>query len=396
MNTKTNEQDSKLLESNFSDIGVSPDILKILDKLSLTSPTPIQKQAIPVALKGTDIVGIAQTGTGKTFAFGIPIIQKLLSSSGQALVLVPTRELALQVNESIKKLADRLNITTIVLIGGENISRQLFELKRRPRLIIATPGRLIDHLKRKSIKLDQIKTLVLDEADMMLDMGFLPQIEEILRSVPKERQTMLFSATMPVLIANLATKYLKLPIRIEVAPQGTIVKNVTQEMIVLEAKDKMKYLEKIIKENEGSILIFVRTRYGVKNIAKKLISNGHKATEIHSDLSQGQRKRALDSFKSGRSRIMVATDVAARGLDVKGIELVINYDLPDSSSDYVHRIGRTARAGKKGKAISLATPSQLKNIKAIEALIKMRFNIVEQAKLEPVYTRKRSFHSKRY
>ena len=396
MNTKTNEQDSKLLESNFSDIGVSPDILKILDKLSLTSPTPIQKQAIPVALKGTDIVGIAQTGTGKTFAFGIPIIQKLLSSSGQALVLVPTRELALQVNESIRKLADRLNITTIVLIGGESISRQLFELKRRPRLIIATPGRLIDHLKRKSIKLDQIKTLVLDEADMMLDMGFLPQIEEVLRSVPKERQTMLFSATMPVLIANLATKYLKLPIRIEVAPQGTIVKNVTQEMIVLEAKDKMKYLEKIIKENEGSILIFVRTRYGVKNIAKKLISNGHKATEIHSDLSQGQRKRALDSFKSGRSRIMVATDVAARGLDVKGIELVINYDLPDSSSDYVHRIGRTARAGKKGKAISLATPGQLKNIKAIEALIKMRFNIVEQAKLEPVYTRKRSFHSKRY
>ena len=396
MNTKTNEQDSKLLESNFSDIGVSPDILKILDKLSLTSPTPIQKQAIPVALKGTDIVGIAQTGTGKTFAFGIPIIQKLLSSSGQALVLVPTRELALQVNESIRKLADRLNITTIVLIGGESISRQFFELKRRPRLIIATPGRLIDHLKRKSIKLDQIKTLVLDEADMMLDMGFLPQIEEILRSVPKERQTMLFSATMPVLIANLATKYLKLPIRIEVAPQGTIVKNVTQEMIVLEAKDKMKYLEKIIKENEGSILIFVRTRYGVKNIAKKLIANGHKATEIHSDLSQGQRKRALDSFKSGRSRIMVATDVAARGLDVKGIELVINYDLPDSSSDYVHRIGRTARAGKKGKAISLATPSQLKNIKAIEALIKMRFNIVEQAKLEPVYTRKRSFHRKRY
>jgi superfamily II DNA/RNA helicase len=396
MNTKTNEQDSKLLESNFSDIGVSPNILKILDKLSLTSPTPIQKQAIPVALKGTDIVGIAQTGTGKTFAFGIPIIQKLLSSSGQALVLVPTRELALQVNESIRKLADRLNISTIVLIGGENISRQFFELKRRPRLIIATPGRLIDHLKRKSIKLDQIKTLVLDEADMMLDMGFLPQIEEILRSVPKERQTMLFSATMPVLIANLATKYLKLPIRIEVAPQGTIVKNVTQEMIVLEAKDKMKYLEKIIKENEGSILIFVRTRYGVKNIAKKLISNGHKATEIHSDLSQGQRKRALDSFKSGRSRIMVATDVAARGLDVKGIELVINYDLPDSSSDYVHRIGRTARAGKKGKAISLATPGQLKNIKAIEALIKMRFNIVEQAKLEPVYTRKRSFHSKRY
>jgi len=396
MNTKTNEQTgSKLLESNFSDIGVSPNILKILDKLSLTIPTPIQKQAIPVALKGTDIVGIAQTGTGKTLAFGIPIMEKLLSQNGKALILVPTRELALQVNESIRKLSITLNINTTVLIGGESIGRQFYELKRNPRLIIATPGRLIDHIGRKSIKLDQIKTLVLDEADMMLDMGFLPQIEEVLKAVPKERQTMLFSATMPQEIANLAARHLKLPIRIEVAPQGTTAENVSQEMIVLKANDRADYLEKIIKENEGSILIFVRTRYGVKNIAKKLISNGHKATEIHSDLSQGQRKRALDSFKSGRSRIMVATDVAARGLDVKGIELVINYDLPDSSSDYVHRIGRTARAGKKGKAISLATPGQLKSIRAIEALIKMKFNVVEKAKLEAVYTRKRSFHSKR-
>lgn len=396
MNTKTNEQTgSELLESNFSDIGVSPNILKILDKLSLTTPTPIQKQAIPVALKGTDIVGIAQTGTGKTLAFGIPIMEKLLSQNGKALILVPTRELALQVNESIRKLSITLNINTTVLIGGESIGKQFFELKRNPRLIIATPGRLIDHIGRRSIKLDQIKTLVLDEADMMLDMGFLPQIEEVLKSVPKERQTMLFSATMPVEIANLAAKHLKLPIRIEVAPQGTTAKNVSQEMIVLKANDRTDYLEKIIKENDGSILIFVRTRYGVKNIAKKLASNGHKVTEIHSDLSQGQRKKSLDSFKSGRSRIMVATDVAARGLDVKGIELVINYDLPDSSSDYVHRIGRTARAGKKGKAISLATPGQLKSIRAIEALIKMKFNVVEKVKLEAVYTRKRSFHSKR-
>ncbi len=396
MDTKTNEQkDSQSVESNFSNIGVSPSILKVLDRFSFKSPTPIQMQAIPVALKGTDIVGIAQTGTGKTLAFGIPIMEKLISQSGKALILVPTRELALQVNRSIRNLAMSLSINTTVLIGGESINKQFFDLKKNPRLIIATPGRLIDHIGRKSIKLDQIKTLVLDEADMMLDMGFLPQIEEILKSVPKERQTMLFSATMPIEIANLATKYLKLPIRIEVAPQGTTVENVSQEMIVLKANERMDYLQKIIKENDGSVLVFVRTRYGVKNIAKKLASSGHKVTEIHSDLSQGQRKKSLESFRSGRSRIMVATDVAARGLDIKGIGLVVNYDLPDSSSDYVHRIGRTARAGEKGKAISLATPGQLKNIRAIETLIKMKFNIVEKAKLEPVYVRKRSFHSRR-
>ena len=402
MNTQTKEQtDSQSLELKFSNIGVSPSILKVLEGLSFSKPTPIQEQAIPVALKGSDIVGIAQTGTGKTFAFGIPIIEKLILEQGQALIIVPTRELAIQVEESIKKIAKHFNFNSATLIGGENIGKQFFLLRKKPRLIIATPGRLIDHIGRKSIKLDQIKTLVLDEADMMLDMGFLPQIEEILKSVPKERQTMLFSATMPSEITRLAAKYLKLPIRIEVAPQGTTAANVSQEMVVLKAGDRFDYLEKVIKENTGSVLIFVRTRFGVKNIKKRLVVNGNRATEIHSDLSLSQRKKSLESFKTGRSRIMVATDVAARGLDIKDIELVINYDLPDVSSDYVHRIGRTARAGKKGKAISLATPNQLKNIRDIENLINKKFKLEEHARLEPINNRKapgrrfKSFHSRR-
>lgn len=402
MNTKTKEKtNSQLLESSFADIGVSSSILKILDGLSLVSPTPIQKQAIPLALKGNDIVGIAQTGTGKTLAFGIPIIEKLMSQSGQALILVPTRELALQVEESIKKVTKSLNLNIVTLIGGENIGKQFFLLRKNPRLIVATPGRLIDHIGRRSVRLDQVKTLVLDEADMMLDMGFLPQIEEVLKSVPKERQTMLFSATMPSGIARLAAKHLKLPIRIEIAPQGTTAENVTQEMLVLKPGDRMDYLDKIIKESKGSILVFVRTRHAVKSITKKLVSDGYRATEIHSDLSQGQRKRSLDSFKSRRNKILVATDVAARGLDINDIELVINYDLPDASTDYVHRIGRTARAGKEGRAISFATPGQLKNIREIEGLINKTFDLVEYAKLEAPSVRRfpnrrnRSFRGRR-
>jgi len=393
MNTKTKEEqltpiEVQLPKVKFSDLGINPQILKTLQGLNLDTPTPIQCQAIPVALKGSDLVGIAQTGTGKTFAFGIPMLQKIISEKGQGLVIVPTRELALQVAESLKRIAKDFNFNMATIIGGENMGRQLFSLRKRPQIIIATPGRLIDHLKRKTIRLDQVKTLVLDEADMMFDLGFTPQIEEILRQAPKERQTMLFSATMPPEIARLTANHLKLPVRIEVAPQGTTAKNVEQEVFVLRPSEKFSYLEKLIKENAGSILVFVRTRYSVRDIRKKLVSLGHNATEIHSNLSLVQRRKSLESFKSKRNRIMVATDVAARGLDINGIELVINYDLPDSSPDYVHRIGRTARAGKSGKAISLATPNQLKNIRDIESLIKMTLNVTEHAKLEAIPQRK--------
>ncbi len=366
----------------FSDLGISPSILRVLENLHLEIPTPIQHQAIPVALKGQDIIGIAQTGTGKTLAFGIPILQRLGLEKGQALVVVPTRELAIQVTESLKKLGISLGLRLATLIGGEAVDRQLFMLRKRPHIIVATPGRLIDHLKRRTVKLDQIKILVLDEADMMLDLGFAPQVEEILKQTPKDKQTMLFSATMPTTIAKLAANHLKLPISIEVAPQGTTAERVEQEVFVIKPTERFSHLENIIKEHKGSILVFVRTKHGVKEVTQKLVALGHKATEIHSNLSLGRRRAALDSFKSLRARILVATDVAARGLDVNGIELVVNYNLPDATSDYVHRIGRTGRAGKIGKAISLATPNQLKDVRDIERLINKSLPIKEFAKFE--------------
>lgn len=366
----------------FSELGISDSILNVLKNLKLEMPTPIQHQAIPVALTGQDLIGIAQTGTGKTFAFGIPTLQRLAVIKGQGLVVVPTRELALQVTESLKKLGLSFGLRLATLIGGEAIDRQLFLLRKKPHIIVATPGRLIDHLARKTVKLDQVKILILDEADMMLDLGFAPQIEEILKQLPKERQTMLFSATMPVAIGKLAAKYLKLPISIEVSPQGTTVEKVEQEVFIVASSERFAHLEKIIKEHAGSILVFVRTKHSVKDLTKKLVSLGHLATEIHSNLSLSRRRAALDSFKTGKSRILVATDVAARGLDINGIELVVNYNLPDASADYVHRIGRTGRAGKIGKAISLATPDQLRDIKDIERLINKTLLKREYAKVD--------------
>jgi superfamily II DNA/RNA helicase len=374
-------------ETEFSKLGISLTILAVLKKLNLTVPTPIQRQAIPIALQGQDLIGIAQTGTGKTLAFGIPILQRLALDKGQGLVVVPTRELAIQVTDSLKKLGLSLGLRTATLIGGEAIDRQLFSLRKKPHIIVATPGRLIDHLKRKTVKLDQVKILVLDEADMMLDLGFAPQVEEILKQTPKDKQTMLFSATMPVAIAKLAANHLHLPISIEVAPQGTTAEKVDQEVFIVKPSERFSYLEKIIKEHTGSILVFVRTKHSVKEIAQKLISLGHLATEIHSNLSLSRRRAALDSFKNQKARILVATDVAARGLDVNGIELVINYNLPDASSDYVHRIGRTGRAGKVGKAISLATPDQLSDVRAIERLINKSLPLREYAKFEHTSSR---------
>jgi len=379
-NIKQAAEASSEAEPKFSDLGISESILGILTKLNLNVPTPIQHQAIPVALTGKDLIGIAQTGTGKTFAFGIPMLQKLALEKGQGLVVVPTRELALQVTESLKKLGTSLGLRLATLIGGEAVDRQLFALRKKPHIIVATPGRLLDFLKRRVVKLDQIKVLVLDEADMMFDLGFAKQVEEIIKQTPATRQTMLFSATMPKEIARLAANHLKLPISIEVSPQGTTVEKVEQEIYIVRPIERFDYLEKIIKEHPGSILVFVRTKHGVKEITKKLVSLGHSATEIHSNLSLNRRRAALDSFKNQKNRILVATDVAARGLDVNGIELVVNYNLPDASADYVHRVGRTGRAGKTGKAISLATPDQLRDIRDIERLINKSLPIREYAR----------------
>ena len=382
----------KSTELGFKELGVSADILNVLQSLKLETPTPIQHKSIPVGLAGQDLIGVAQTGTGKTFAFGIPMIERLRHNRGRGLVLLPTRELALQVDENLRQLGGRLGLKTAALIGGQAIGSQLQSLRKNPHIYIATPGRLIDHLKRGSVRLDQVKVLVLDEADRMFDMGFAPQIEAILKWVPKERQTMLFSATMPRAILKLAAVHMTMPIHIEVAPPGTTVERVDQEIYVMRKEDKYNQLEQILHEYKGSVLVFTRTKHGAKNLARNLERARHEVAEIHSNLSFNQRKESMAGFKSRKYRILIATDIAARGIDVSDIELVVNYDLPDDSEDYVHRIGRTARAGKIGKAISFATPDQGKDIRSIERLINKKITLkkfaeLEQANMRPVVRR---------
>lgn len=373
--------------ASFDGLGIAPKLLEILDRLQFTSPTPIQYQSIPTALLGKDIMGIAQTGTGKTLAFGIPMLQLLARQSppaaGKGLILLPTRELAVQVDESLNKIGRLIGLKTAILIGGENIGKQVRQLKNNPHIVIATPGRLIDHLEQKTIRLDAVKILVLDEADRMLDMGFAPQIKKILAVVPKHRQTMLFSATMPREIVDIAKTYMQLPVRVEVAPAGTATENVTQELYVVQKQNKLALLENILKEYKGSVLIFSRTKFGAKKIAAVVRKMGHNAAEIHSNRSLSQRLEALQGFKVGKYRVLVATDIAARGIDVTGIELVINFDLPSQAEDYVHRIGRTGRAGHSGHAISFATPDQKFDVRTIERLIRKQLPLAALPDLPP-------------
>ncbi len=361
---------------SFHNLGISHEILTILDQLHFKTPTPIQHQSIPAGLAGKDIIGIAQTGTGKTLAFGIPMVQRLQTIAGRGLILLPTRELALQVNEMIQKIARSFGISSTVLIGGESMFHQINALRRRPRILVATPGRLIDHMQQKFVTLEEVSILVLDEADRMFDMGFAPQINQIIRRLPTDRQTLLYSATMPHAIVNIATAHMKLPVRVEVAPSGTAAENVEHEIIVVEKEAKQPLLETVLRENQGTVLVFSRTKIGARKICRNLNFKGYRAGEIHADRSQAQRKQALAGFKNGRYRILVATDIAARGIDVKDIALVINFDLPDNSEDYVHRIGRTGRAGREGKAISFATPDQKWDVRDIEKLIRKTLKIV--------------------
>ncbi len=357
-------------DSSFHGLGIAPNILTILDKHGFTAPTPIQERAIPPGIEGKDLMGLAQTGTGKTLAFGIPMVQAALRGK-KGLVILPTRELALQVKETLQKIGGSLGVRTVLLVGGESMNRQLRELHARPAIIICTPGRMIDHLEQRTLSLDSVGILVLDEADRMLDMGFAPQLNRILASVPKERQTLLFSATMPDAILKLARSYMNLPLRIEIAPPGTASAKVTQEVFFVAKHDKSRLLERLLSEYKGSVLVFSRTKFGAKKIASAVRSLGHTAAELHSNKSLNQRREALEGFRNGRYRILVATDIAARGIDVKGIELVINYDLPSVPDDYVHRIGRTARAGAPGHAISFAEPGQQRDIRDIERIIRM-------------------------
>ena len=361
--------------SGFSSLGIAPALLETLTRLRFIVPTPIQQQVIPVAIQGKDIVGIAQTGTGKTLAFGIPMIQRLTQTKKQGLVMLPTRELAIQVDEVLRRTSRNINLKTAVLIGGLAIGPQIRAIKQNPTIIVATPGRLLDHLKQQTLRLDNVSIVVLDEADRMLDMGFAPAIERILRTIPKNRQTMLFSATMPPAIMKLATAHMKLPIRIEIAPSGSLPERVTQEIFIIQKNVKNRLLEKVLERYPDTTLIFTRTKYTASRLAQTIRAMGHNAAEIHSGRSLPQRREALEGFKSGKYRVLVATDIASRGIEVVGIGLVLNYDAPTNPEDYVHRIGRTARAGAGGHAISFITPEQRGELRSIERLIQKNLPI---------------------
>jgi len=363
--------------TSFYGLGIAPKILDILDRMKFTVPTPIQHKVIPIAIEDKDVIGVAQTGTGKTLAFAVPIIQRLSQRKSRALILVPTRELAIQVNETFQKVAPSFGINTAVIIGGASMHLQLKALRKNPRVLVATPGRLVDHMERRTVLLADVNVMVLDEADRMLDMGFLPQIERIIKFVPRNRQTMLFSATIPGEIVRMAAAHMKLPIHVEIAPSGTTAENIIQEVFIVKKSSKRQLLIKLLDHYHGPVLIFSRTKIGAKKIARDLQRMNRRAAEIHSNRTLAQRKEALDGFKSGKYKILVATDIAARGIDVTGIELVINYDLPDDTENYVHRVGRTGRAGHEGRAISFATPEQGRDVRNIEKLIKTALPIVE-------------------
>ena len=354
----------------FDGMGIAPRILDILDKLKFVIPTPIQQKAIAPGIEGKDVVGIAQTGTGKTLAFVIPMVEQLSAKKGIGLILVPTRELAHQVDQTFQKIGPPFGFHSTVIIGGASMNEQIRALHKRPSVIIATPGRLLDHMQQRTVRLNEVQVLVLDEADRMLDMGFLPQMQQILRQIPKHRQTLLFSATMPKEIATIAATHMQLPLHIEIAPSGTLAEKLTQELFIVKKENKNELLRKLLTQYRGSVLIFTRTKIGARITTRSIKGMGYQAAEIHSDRSLAQRREALEGFKSGRFRVLVATDIAARGIDVTGIELVVNYDLPEDAENYVHRIGRTGRAGHTGHAISFATPEQSVDVKNIERLIR--------------------------
>lgn len=368
----------------FDGLGIAPPVLDTLTRQGFVSATPIQHQAIPHAVEGKDVIGVAQTGTGKTLAFGIPLVQRFVTQQeGKALVLVPTRELALQVEETILKLCRPLGFKTALLIGGAAIGPQQSALRRNPDIVIATPGRLNDHLQQGNIRLHSVRALVLDEADRMLDMGFWPQIRSIITALPKERQTMLFSATLSKEIVVLAREHMKTPVSIEVAPPGTTADRVTQEFFIVHRNDKIRLLESVLTKYTGSTIIFTRTKHGARKLTYAVRAIGHAAAEIHGNRSLAQRRDALEGFKTGRYRVLVATDIASRGIDVKGIELVVNFDLPMQTEDYVHRIGRTARAGAEGHAISFAMPEERRDMRDIERLIRQPLTVSPVPELPP-------------
>lgn len=360
--------------TTFGDIVLSKKVLAAVSDMGFEEPSPIQSKTIPLVLEGHDVIGQAQTGTGKTAAFGIPTIERIADGSRQiqALVLTPTRELAIQISEEFTKIGKYKRVKTLPIYGGQSIDRQIRALKYGVQIVIGTPGRLLDHIRRNTIKLDAVKTLILDEADEMLDMGFVDDIEAILEQLPAEdRQTLLFSATMPAPIAKLAGKYMNNPQKVTISRENLTVPLIDQ--VYYETREKLEGLCRVLDvEETGKLIIFCRTKKGVDDLVASLQARGYMSDGLHGDLSQSQRDRVMKKFREGKLEILVATDVAARGIDIDDITHVINYDIPQDHESYVHRIGRTGRAGRKGVAVTFIEPREYRQLKLIERLAKTK------------------------
>jgi ATP-dependent RNA helicase RhlE len=362
---------------SFDSLGFSPVIKQNLYGLGYRVPTPVQAKAIPLALEGRDVIGSAQTGTGKTAAFGIPMIERLLLNATtlkprlpHSLVLTPTRELALQVNESLVRFGHKTGLRSVAIFGGVGMQPQIDALKRGVHIVVATPGRLIDHMEQRNLDLSAIQILTVDEADRMMDMGFLPPLRRILAALPKQRQTLLFSATFPEPIRALAVKFMINPAEVQAAPPNSAATTVRHRIHRVQRERKRDLLVHLLRQNSDQTLVFCRTKRGSDRLCRHLASSGLRAAAIHGDKSQNARTQALRDFKSGKTHVLVATDIAARGLDIQQLPVVINFDLPMVAEDYIHRIGRTGRAGAEGQAVSLVSHDEIDQLRGIQRLVK--------------------------
>jgi ATP-dependent RNA helicase RhlE len=368
----------------FESLGVAEPILRALSGENYAHPTPIQAKAIPALLAGRDLLGIAQTGTGKTAAFGIPLLQRLSTGhvppapkQARALILAPTRELAVQIEQSLRTYGRFLNLRMAVILGGVSQNNQVRVMSRGVDILVATPGRLLDLVQQKHVRLDAVSTFIVDEADRMLDMGFIRDVRKLVAFLPKDRQSMLFSATMPEDIARLVHEIMRNPERIEVAPQGKTADRIDQKLYIVPMAQKRQLLSELLKDvTMNRVIVFTRTKHGANRVAEHLSRTGVVAEAIHGNKSQNARQRALDMFKTGKARVLVATDIAARGIDIDDISHVVNFELPNEPESYVHRIGRTARAGGEGIAISFCDASERGFLRDIERLIRTKIEVV--------------------
>jgi ATP-dependent RNA helicase RhlE len=371
---------------NFDELGLCAELLRAIAEEGYTEPTPVQSQAIPLILAGQDVMAGAQTGTGKTAAFTLPMLQKLKVHANtsvsparhpvRALIIAPTRELAAQVFESIRTYGKYIPLRSACVFGGVNIDPQIAELRAGVEILVATPGRLLDHVHNKTVNLGQVEILVLDEADRMLDMGFMPDIKRILALLPAQRQSLMLSATFPEDIKRLAAQMLKTPARIQVAPSNAVTDLVTHSAYKVDVRHKRSFIEKLVRDGDmRQVLVFTRTKISATRLARELVRDGFSCAALHSDKTQQERMQALADFKDGKLQLLVATDIAARGLDVEQLPHVINYELPHNPEDYIHRIGRTGRAGQPGEAISLVAPDEQDLLASIEKLLKARITI---------------------